>query len=127
MCSTLNNNTFTQETSVNITTDFNIQLIISKSDLNFLTTCMTIIISLRERLKTSLIPPLFIELHVQSQENERPMRPCVLVLSNLPVSAIFLLHFRTFPTVCAIFCFSFYVKYTMLLLSLLLLDKPRWI
>jgi hypothetical protein len=72
MCSTLNNNTFTQETSVNITTDFNIQLIISKSDLNFLTTCMTLIISLRERLKTSLILPLFIELHVQSEENERP-------------------------------------------------------
>ena len=56
------------------------------------------IISLREVAwahKTCLTPPLY--LPVTSPENERPCM-CVLVVSLLPLSTIFLLDFGTVPT-----------------------------
>jgi len=46
----------------------------------------------------SLTPPLFIEVPVPSQEREQPCI-CVLGVSTWSLSAIFLLHFRTVPTV----------------------------
>ena len=45
--------------------------------------------------KPSLIPPLFIEVPVQSQDSESSCR-CVLGLSILPISTIFLLNFEQF-------------------------------
>ena len=65
------------------------------------------VISLRGELwahKTSLTPPLFIEVSVPSQESERS---CIFVLfvSILPLSTMFLFDFGVAPTV---FFFLFY-------------------
>jgi hypothetical protein len=48
--------------------------------------------------KTNLTPPPFIEVHVTSQESDK-LCICVLGVSILPLSTIFLLKFRTVLTV----------------------------
>jgi len=48
--------------------------------------------------KTSLTPPLFIEVPLPSLKNERSCI-CVLEVSILPLFTIFLLDFRAVPTV----------------------------
>ena len=48
--------------------------------------------------KTSLTPPLFIEMPVPIQESERSCI-CVLGISDLPLSTILIFDFGTVPTV----------------------------
>jgi hypothetical protein len=60
------------------------------------------IISLRGQVwaqKTSLTPPLLIEVPVPRQESEQSCI-CVLGVLILPLYTIFLLDFGTVPTVC---------------------------
>jgi hypothetical protein len=56
--------------------------------------------------KASLTPPLFIEMPVPSQESERSCN-CLLGVSVVPLSTIFLLEFGTVPTVWYFFVFRF--------------------
>ena len=56
---------------------------------------------------TSLTPSLFTEVSVLSQENERSYI-CVLGISNLPISTIFLLNFWNFSD-SVIFFFNFII------------------
>ena len=57
---------------------------------------------------TSLAPSLFTEVPVLSKESERSCI-CVLGISNLPISTIFLLNFWNFFD-SMIFFFSFYYR-----------------
>jgi hypothetical protein len=57
---------------------------------------------------TCLTPSLFTEVPVLSQESERSCI-CVLGISNLPISAIFLLNFWNFSD-SVIFFFPFYYR-----------------
>jgi hypothetical protein len=68
------------------------------------------IISLRGGVwahKTSLSPPLFIEVPVQSQESKQ-LCICVFGISILPLSTILIFYFGIVPIVI-FFCFSFYL------------------
>jgi hypothetical protein len=56
---------------------------------------------------TSLTLSLFTEVPVLRQESERSCI-CVLVISNLPISTIFLLNFWNFSD-SVIFCFHFII------------------
>ena len=58
--------------------------------------------------KFSLTPPLLIEVPVPTQESESSCI-CVLDVSILPLSMIFLLDFVIVLTVCYFCCFSFYL------------------
>ena len=59
-------------------------------------------------IKTSFTPPLCIEVHVQSQESERSSSH-VLGVSIFPDSTIFLLDFKTVPTVWySVFSFPYH-------------------
>ena len=57
--------------------------------------------------KTSLNPSLFIEMSVSSRTNGRSCI-CVLGVSILPLSTIYLLDFRTVPTVWCVLLFIFH-------------------
>jgi hypothetical protein len=54
-------------------------------------------------LKTSLTPPLFIEVPILIKKSERS---CIWVLRVLTLSTILLLDFEA---VCGIFCFLFFI------------------
>ena len=62
--------------------------------------------SYKNLMYTSLTPSLFIEVHDLSQDGSFI---CVLGISNLHISTIFLLNVGTVPTVWYIF-FSFYYR-----------------
>jgi len=74
-------------------------------------------------LDTSLTPSLLIEVPVLSQESDQSSI-CVLGVSKLPISTIYLLNFRTVQTVWSFFVFHFIVsceKTIMMMYRLLLL------
>ena len=58
---------------------------------------------------TSLTPSLFPEVPVLSHESERSECICVLGISNLPISTIFLMNLWNFSD-SVIFLFSFYYR-----------------
>jgi len=66
--------------------------------------------------KTILTPSLYIEVPVPSQESELSCI-CVVGVSLLPLSMIYLLDFGTVPTVFAFCCFHFI--FTFMLAGLL--------
>ena len=75
--------------------------------------------SLKNLLYTSLTPLLFVEVPELSQEGSFI---CVLGISNLHISTIFLLNAGTVPTVCNIF-FHFIIGYEKKPAELQLLKK----
>ena len=62
--------------------------------------------------RTSLAPPPFIKVPVPSRESKWSCI-CVLRVSILPLSMIFLLNFGTVPIVCCFFNISFLQDYTI--------------
>jgi ABC-type anion transport system duplicated permease subunit len=75
--------------------------------------------SLKNLLYTSLTPLLFVEVPELSQEGSFI---CVLGISNLHISTIYLLNAGTVPTVCYIF-FYFIIGYEKKPAELQLLKK----
>jgi len=83
--------------------------------LNVMLNSLSCIFVLRGKIwvhKTSLILPLLIEVSVPSQESER-LFLCMLEVSILTLSLIFLLGLRTVPTVCYFLFFNFCIIQTI--------------